>query len=135
MDTFATQCFFSKGLLVEVLAEMSGDLNREAGGVVREEELEEDKEKEIKSGEDEEESSSSGALLQLVPLPASFAGKTYGELFMSFIVAKSTLVSLGLYRIKSENPGTKLCYVVSNPPPWERLELTDRVFVLVERPR
>ena len=138
MDTFATQCFFSKGLLVEVLAEMSGDLNRSAGGVISQEENGEKEESSSnKNGEEEDAvpSPSTGALLQLVSLPPAFAGRTYGELFTSFITAKSTLVSLGLYRIKSENPGTKLCYVVSNPPPWERLELTDRVFVLVERPQ
>lgn len=132
MDTFATQCFFSKGLLVEVLAEMSGDLNRDTGRGVKAEEKEEGGE--VESSE-ATACSSSGALLQLVPLPRAFDGRTYGELFMSFVTAKSTLVSLGLYRIKSENPGTKLCYVVSNPPPWEVLELTDRVFVLVERQR
>jgi len=141
MDTFATQCFFSKGLLVEVLAEMSGDLNRDGGRGVQEDEKEEEQveSEERDEGEGTEgtasASSSSGALLQLVPLPRAFDGKTYGELFMSFVTAESTRVSLGLYRIKSENPGTKLCYVVSNPPPWEVLEMTDRVFVLVERQR
>jgi hypothetical protein len=139
MDTFATQCFFSKGLLVEVLAEMSGDLNRDGGRgvheVVKEEEEGQSEKGDEVDGSDDNipSSSSSGALLQLVPLPRAFDGKTYGELFMSFVTAKSTRVSLGLYRVKSENPGTKLCYVVSNPPPWEVLEMTDRVFVLVER--
>ncbi len=40
------------------------------------------------------------------------------------------LVCLGLYRRKSENVGTRLSYVVTSPPWHERLEATDRIFVL-----
>lgn len=117
MDTFATQCFFSKGLLVEVLAELSGDLQRDGGA---------------RMGLEEK---SAGALLRLIPLPRGFAGMTYGDLFMSWAVGSSTVVCVGLYRTKSENPGTRLSYVVANPAASERLEVTDRVFVLVERPK
>ena len=117
MDTFATQCFFSKGLLVEVLAELCGDLDRDGGARLGLEET------------------SPGALLRLVPLPRGFSGMTYGDLFMSWAVGRSTVVAVGLYRQKIENPGTRLSYVVANPPAYERLEVTDRVFVLVERPK
>ena len=113
MDTFATQCFFNRGLLVEVLAEMCGDLRRDGG-----------------KSED-----STGALLQLVPLPGEFAGRSYGELFCEMAVGESPVICLGLYRRKTESPLQRLSYVVCNPTPSERLEITDRVYVLVERPQ
>ena len=115
MDTFATQCFFGRGLLVEVLAEMCWDLWRYESAV-------------------RDGSCSTGALLQLIQVPKGFAGRAYGELFTAWAVGGKGMICLGLYRSKTENPLTRLSYVVANPPPTERLEGSDRVFVLVDRP-
>ena len=149
-DTFACSCFFNS-TLVDLLAELSGD-------ALEEEEEEEEEEEGSALWEGGCPSGSSGgggrgpggmaaaatkcsplpprtgtgAALQQVPLPLGMAGRMYGELFMA-LAAEQGLVSLGLYRRKSENPGTRLSYVVSNPPFTELLEHTDRVFVV--RPR
>lgn len=92
-------------MLIDLLAELSGDVDRGCSG---------------------------GAALQQVPLPAGLAGRPYGELFMHLALSQG-LVCLGLYRRKSENPGTRLSYVVASPQWGLVLEATDRVFVL--RPR
>jgi predicted RNA methylase len=81
---------------------------------------------------DKEEGPNGGAALQQVPVPLELVGRAYGELFMHLALSRK-LVCMGLYRRKSENPGTRLSYVVCNPPWGEALEATDRVFVL--RPR
>lgn len=73
-----------------------------------------------------------GAALQQVPVPEGLAGRTYGELAAHLALSRRQL-ALGLYRRKSENPGTRLSYVVCNPDGGEVLEATDAVFVL--RPR
>ena len=59
-------------------------------------------------------------------------GATYGELFEAVALGRGALC-LGLYRRKSENPATRLSYVVTNPPWSEVLEASDRVYVLRER--
>lgn len=102
MDTFTCQCFFNRGLLTDLLAELSGGTG--AGG----------------------------ALLRLLPLPRGLVGATYGELFEAVALGRGALC-LGLYRRKSENPATRLSYVVTNPPWSEVLEASDRVYVLRER--
>ncbi|KAL4423371.1 hypothetical protein ABPG77_004302 [Micractinium sp. CCAP 211/92] len=105
LDTFACQSFFNEGMLIDLLAELSGDVDHGCGA---------------------------GAALHQVPLPAGLAGRPYGELFMHLALSQG-LVCLGLYRRKSENPGTRLSYVVASPQWGLVLEATDRVFVL--RPR
>ncbi|KAL4448241.1 hypothetical protein ABPG75_005460 [Micractinium tetrahymenae] len=105
LDTFACQSFFNEGMLIDLLAELSGDVSHGCG---------------------------TGAALHQVPLPAGLAGRPYGELFMHLALSQR-LVCLGLYRRKSENPGTRLSYVVASPQWGLVLEATDRVFVL--RPR
>ena len=70
--------------------------------------------------------------LKEVAVPVGLAGRPYGECFMHLLLTRR-LVAMGLYRRKSENPGTRLSYVVCSPPWEEALEPTDRVFVL--RPR
>lgn len=94
-----------QGLLIDLLAELSGDVEHGCGG---------------------------GAALQQEAVPAALVGRPYGELFLHLALSRQ-LVCLGLYRRKSENPGTRLSYVVCNPQYGELLEATDRVFVL--RPR
>ncbi|EFN56237.1 hypothetical protein CHLNCDRAFT_51907 [Chlorella variabilis] len=105
LDTFACQSFFNEGMLIDLLAELSGDVEDGCGG---------------------------GAALQQVPVPAGLVGRPYGEVFMHLALS-AQLLCLGLYRRKSENPGTRLSYVVCNPGWGEPLEGTDRIFVL--RPR
>lgn len=61
------------------------------------------------------------------------AGHTYGELYLTLALTRG-LICLGLYRRKSENPGTRLSFVVTNPPWKERVEATDRIFVLQPHP-
>ena len=94
-----------QGVLIDLLAELSGDVDHGCA---------------------------SGAALQQVPVPAGLAGRPYGECFMHLALSQR-LLCLGLYRRKSENPGTRLSYVVCSPQWHEVLEPTDRVFVL--RPR
>lgn len=74
----------------------------------------------------------SGAALQQVPVPPGLAGRPYGEAVVHLQLSRR-LLCLGLYRRKSENPGTRLSYVVCNPRWGELLEPTDRIFVV--RPR
>ncbi|GAB4817363.1 hypothetical protein N2152v2_004409 [Parachlorella kessleri] len=105
-DTFACQTFFNRGLLVDLLGQLSGCSDDAEGAVAAE-----------------------GALLQQVPVPPGMAGHTYGECFLTLVLTRG-LVCLGLYRRKSENVGTRLSYVVTSPPWHERLEATDRIFVL-----
>ncbi|PRW44899.1 Potassium channel subfamily T member 2 isoform A [Chlorella sorokiniana] len=104
-DTFTCQSFFNEGVLIDLLAELSGDVEHSCG---------------------------TGAALQQVPVPPGLAGRPYGE-FVAHLMLSQRLLALGLYRRKSENPGTRLSYVVCNPQWHEALEATDRVFVL--RPR
>ena len=73
-----------------------------------------------------------GALLRQIDLPPEMAGRTYGELVQRLTLHRK-LVPLGLYRRKSENAAWRLQYVATNPPWHERLEISDRVFVLRER--
>ncbi len=60
------------------------------------------------------------------------AGRTYAELVTRLTLGRQ-LIPLGLYRRKTENPSWRLHYVVTNPPPTEVLQASDRVFVLRER--
>lgn len=60
------------------------------------------------------------------------AGRTYGELVTRLTLGRQ-LIPMGLYRRKAENPSWRLHYVVTNPPPDEVLQASDRVFVLRER--
>ncbi len=94
-----------QGMLIDLLAELCGDVEHGCGG---------------------------GAVLQQLAVPAGLVGRPYGEAFMHLALS-SQLLCLGLYRRKSENPGTRLSYVVCNPQWEEPLESTDRFFVL--RPR
>ncbi len=73
-----------------------------------------------------------GALLRQIDLPPEMVGRTYGELVQRLTLHRK-LVPLGLYRRKSENSAWRLQYVATNPPWHERLEISDRVFVLRER--
>lgn len=97
-------------MLVDLLAEFSGDFRDSNTG----------------------HRASRGAMLQQIPLPRGLWGKTYGDAFMTLAVTRN-LISLGLYRRKSENILSRLHYVVTNPPWDEVLEPSDRVFVV--RPR
>ncbi|KAA6421675.1 MAG: cation channel family, partial [Trebouxia sp. A1-2] len=103
MDTVACQCFINTGMLTDLLTEFAGDDGR-AGG----------------------------ALLRQIDLPPEMVGRTYGELVQRLTLHRK-LVPLGLYRRKSENSAWRLQYVATNPPWHERLEISDRVFVLRER--
>jgi hypothetical protein len=94
-----------QGVLIDLLAELSGDVSHGCG---------------------------SGAALQQLAVPPALVGRPYGEAFMHLALNRQ-LLCLGLYRRKSENPGTRLSYVVCNPLWSEALEATDRIFVL--RPR
>jgi hypothetical protein len=116
MDAFATQCFFNRGLLVGVLAQLAGADLGGGGG----------------DGGATLEGPVGGALLQQVPLPPGLAGRTYGECVMALAAGRGQ-VALGLYRRKSENPGTRLSVVVANPAWHETVEASDRVFVLRAR--
>jgi voltage-gated potassium channel Kch len=100
MDTFATQGFFTRGLLFEVLGELCGDFSEQTG-----------------------------AMLVQLPLPPGMAGKTFGECFTSLAISKQMIV-IGLYRKKLENPATRLSYVMTLPPRSEILQNTDRLFVI-----
>lgn len=73
-----------------------------------------------------------GALLRQIALPPEMIGHTYGELVQRLTLQRK-LVPLGLYRRKSENAAWRLQYVYTNPTWSERLEVSDRVFVLRER--
>lgn len=103
MDTVACQCFINTGMLTDLLTEFAGDDGR-AGG----------------------------ALLRQIDLPPEMVGRTYGELVQRLTLHRK-LVPLALYRRKSENSAWRLQYVATNPPWHERLEISDRVFVLRER--
>ena len=103
MDAFATQAFFTRGLLVDVLAQMCGETM--SGG--------------------------RGAALRLVQVPIEYTGRTYGDLFRDFIVRRD-LICIGLYRRKSENVATRLSYVVATPPGGVVLEATDRAYVVAK---
>ena len=104
MDTFACQSFFGQGLLIDLLGELSGDCSK---------------------------GPCNGASLQQIQLPVGMAGRTYGDLYRVLALTKD-VVCLGLYRRKTENLGTRLSYVVANPPSYEKLEATDKVFILRE---
>ncbi|KAL3142086.1 hypothetical protein ABBQ32_004709 [Trebouxia sp. C0010 RCD-2024] len=103
MDTVACQCFINTGMLTDLLTEFAGDDGRPGG-----------------------------ALLRQIALPQEMIGHTYGELVQRLTLHRR-LVPLGLYRRKSENAAWRLQYVYTNPTWSERLEVSDRVFVLRER--
>ncbi|GMH45490.1 hypothetical protein BSKO_13447 [Bryopsis sp. KO-2023] len=105
LDTLACHSFFSKGLLIDLMAEFTGDVN--SGNYV-------------------------GPLLKQISLPNGFKGKTYTEL-VSYLVLQRGLIPLGLFRRKSENRSWLLRYVCANPPGEVVLEGTDKVFVIRER--
>ncbi len=105
MDSFGVSTFFSRGLLADVLHELCGDFE------------------------------SSGAMLLQTRLPPGWAGRTYGELFTSAALSGNGAIVLGLYRKKLENPATRLSYVMTLPAPAERLQPSDRFFVLRPRTR
>jgi voltage-gated potassium channel Kch len=107
MDTFGVQGFFTKGLLIDVLGELSGDF----------------KDKSASS------QSTSGAMLLQKRLPRGWAGRTFGELFASLTLSSGE-IPIGLYRKKTENPATRLSYVMTLPPRREILQPTDRLFVI-----
>lgn len=138
MDTFATHCFFDRGLLIEVLAELIGDLDRDTGAVFSSRARKTSSaggaagERRARGKEGTAAYAAKGSLLQQVALPPGMAGRTYGELFTT-LAAATGQVCLGLYRRKSENPATRLSYVVANPPWHERLEGSDKVFLLQPR--
>ena len=106
MDTFATQGFFTRGLLFNIVGELCGDFSQR-----------------------QETSSSSGAMLIQLPLFPGMAGKTFAECFTSLAITKEMIV-IGLYRKKIENPATRLSYVMTLPPRDEILQKTDRLFVI-----
>lgn len=103
MDTFATQGFFTRGLLFDVLGELCGDFTK-----------------------------NTGAMLVQLPLPPGMAGKTFAECFTSLAICKEMIV-IGLYRKKIENPATRLSYVMTLPPREEVLQKTDKLFVIRRR--
>ena len=107
MDTFATQGFFNRGLLFDVLGELVGDFTAE--------------------NED-----TSGAMLIQIPLPPGMEGKSFEQCFRDLSIAKEMIV-VGLYRKKIENPATRLSYVMTLPPRDEVLQKTDRLFVIRTR--
>ncbi len=137
MDAFATQCFFNRGLLADVLGEMAGYLHSGAfggegvGGAAAEAAGAAG----AAAGEDASAPGAArpGALLQQVRVPRALAGRTYGEL-SSALALGARAVALGLYRRKRESAAQRLRFVVLNPPASERVEASDRVFVLRERP-
>ena len=100
---FDTGVLCCRGMLTDLLTEFAGDDGR-AGG----------------------------ALLRQIDLPQEMVGITYGEMVQRLTLHRK-LVPLGLYRRKSENSAWRLQYVATNPPWHERLEISDRVFVLRER--
>lgn len=104
MDTFATQGFFTRGLLVSVLGELCGDFS-------------------------EEENLGKGAMLIQVPLPPDMAGKTFSQCATALAISVGMVV-IGLYRKKIENPATRLSYVMTLPPRDEVLQKTDRLFCI-----
>ena len=59
-------------------------------------------------------------------------GRTYGTLFADFSL-KRHWIPVGLYRQKTEQPGSRLMVVVTNPPWNTRLRLTDCVFIIREQ--
>lgn len=111
MDTFATQGFFTRGLLFDVLGELCGDFS------------------DIDPQRNEH---GTGAMLIQLPLPPSMAGKTFAECFTSFAISKEILI-IGLYRKKIENPATRLSYVMTLPPRSEILQKTDKLFAIRRR--
>ncbi|GMH45499.1 hypothetical protein BSKO_13456 [Bryopsis sp. KO-2023] len=106
LDTLSCHSFFSKGLLIDLMAEFTGDANK-GGNCV-------------------------GPLLEQISLPNGFKGKTYTEL-VTFLVLQRGLIPLGLFRRKSENRSWLLRYVCANPPGDVVLEGTDKVFVIREK--
>jgi voltage-gated potassium channel Kch len=127
MDTFACQCFFNQGLLKDLLGELCGEPPDDDSS---------SSEQNTTTSNSNNNSCSirriyDGALLEQMPVPRGMAGRTYGELFKAMALS-SSLICLGLYRRKSENMATRLSYVVANPPANERLEVSDKVFVIRE---
>lgn len=122
MDTFATQGFFTMGLLIEFLAELSGDFQTKSPAISAD------------SNEEEDPLSTShpGAMLVQLPLPPGMAGLTFAQCFAALAISRG-MILIGLYRKKLENPATRLSYVMTLPPPDEVLERTDRLFVLRHR--
>lgn len=132
MDTFACQCFFNQGLLKDLLGELCGEPPDEDHSSSSSSNSSEQN----NNNNDNNNRSSNrriydGALLEQMPVPRGMAGRTYGELFKALALS-SNLICLGLYRRKSENMATRLSYVVANPPAHEKLEVSDKVFVIRE---
>jgi hypothetical protein len=128
LDAYACQCFFSRGLVADVLAELSGELNLP---------VETRQHKYGQASSDHRSSSAnssrSGALLQQIRVPKALVGQPYGEAFAALALSRGA-VCLGLYRRKRETIGSRLSYVATNPRWDEPLQSRDRIFVLMPRP-
>jgi hypothetical protein len=59
-------------------------------------------------------------------------GKTFGECFSALVLTQG-IIPIGLYRKKLENPATRLSYVMTLPTFDEKLQMTDRLFVIRHR--
>ncbi len=70
-----------------------------------------------------------GAALRMLPVPPQLYGRPYKELFGHLLLVHS-VIALGLYRPKAENPYWRLNYVATNPAWADVVESGDRVFVL-----
>jgi len=125
MDTFATQGFFTRGMLIEVLRELSGDI-REG------EPLSDPKYAPGELTNDTQDQECVAAMLIQLPLPTTMVGKTFGECFSALVLTQG-IIPIGLYRKKLENPATRLSYVMTLPTFDEKLQLTDRLFVIRNR--
>lgn len=132
LDAYACQCFFSQGLISEILRELCGELSLskdEYLGKTRQEPTLAENE-----ANDNGDHFPGGALLRQVPVPQGMIGRSYGELFAAMALISNN-ICLGLYRRKRETIGSKLSYVATNPR-WDTvLQKRDCVFVLVPRPR
>ena len=135
LDAYACQCFFSHGLVDNVLKEMSGDVTSfsEEYEYCR---MDGDTLDRTSTGEGKGREAGDrrrGALLRQYPLPKKLIGRCYGELFAAMAIVEDC-VCLGLYRRKRETIGSRLSYVATNPRWDEVLQPRDRVFVLIPRP-
>eukprot|EP00210_Caulerpa_lentillifera_P002585 g2479.t1 len=99
MSTFASHSFLNKGLLVALLDEICHS------------------------------SEFNGLMMDLLPVPEQFVGRSYFELFQ-YLTLRRCMIPLGLYRRKVENPAWRLHYVMTNPPGDELVLSTDRVYVI-----
>ena len=129
MDTFATQGFFSRGLLIDILAELSGDFHADA---FASEDSESSSDTEGFISSRSHHSWTKGAMLVQVAVPSTMAGRTFGECFSALALSRG-IIPIGLYRRKLENPATRLSYVMTLPPPDEIIEKTDKFYILRRR--